>query len=82
MAEGLVEKGVCASDARVSYAVLTDDGFGRCHAALGVHSEVLDRLVGARVSEEELDQLTELLERIAGGVEGEPCRPGSPAGQD
>jgi DNA-binding MarR family transcriptional regulator len=78
MAEGLVEKGDCGEDARVSYAKLTDKGFDRCVAAVPVYDAAVDALLVGRLSEDELEHLTDLLERLAGGVEGEPCEPGTP----
>jgi MarR family transcriptional regulator, 2-MHQ and catechol-resistance regulon repressor len=67
---GLVEKAECASDRRVSYAVLTDDGMTRLKAAGRSHDAVIEELVGARLAEPELKTLTEILERLP-SVEGE-----------
>jgi DNA-binding MarR family transcriptional regulator len=77
MAEGLVEKGECAADARVSYAKLTDKGFELCLAAVPAYDAAVDGVLSGRLSNDELEQLTDLLERLAGGVEGEPCSPGT-----
>jgi DNA-binding MarR family transcriptional regulator len=77
MADGLVEKGDCAEDARVSYARLTDKGFERCRAAAPIYDAAVDGVLTGRLSEEELETLTDLLERLAGGVDGEPCEPGT-----
>src|SRR5919204_1520762 len=43
---GLVEKGSCAKDARVTYAVLTDDGMRKLRDCAPVHQAEIDRLVG------------------------------------
>jgi DNA-binding MarR family transcriptional regulator len=67
---GLVEKAECASDRRVSYAVLTDDGMTRLRAAGRSHDEVIEELVGARLAGPELKTLTEILERLP-AVEGD-----------
>ena len=67
---GLVEKAECASDRRVSYAVLTDDGMGRLKAAGRSHDAVIEELVGARLGEPELKTLAEILERLP-SVEGD-----------
>jgi DNA-binding MarR family transcriptional regulator len=73
----LVEKGICDSDARISYAVLTEKGLGSLTNAMPIHIAAIDRLLGERLSEEELEQLSGLLERLAGGIDDEPCEPGS-----
>ena len=67
---GLVEKAECASDRRVSYAVLTDDGMSRLKAAGRSHDAVIEELVGARLAGPELKTLTEILERLP-AVEGD-----------
>jgi DNA-binding MarR family transcriptional regulator len=81
MAEGLVERGDCGEDARVSYAKLTDKGFDRCVAAVPIYDAAVDRVLTGRLSDDELETLTDLLERLAGGVEGEPCEAGTPEEQ-
>lgn len=72
----LVAKGTCESDARISYAVLTDRGLECLKEATPIHFAAVDRLLGERLSEAELEQLSGLLERAAGGIEDEPCEPG------
>jgi DNA-binding MarR family transcriptional regulator len=74
--EQFVEKATCDSDARISYAVLTDKGLECLKDAQPLHFEAIDRVLGARLSDEELDQLSGLLERAAGGIEDEPCEAG------
>jgi MarR family 2-MHQ and catechol resistance regulon transcriptional repressor len=69
-AAGLVEKAECASDRRVTYAVLTDDGMSRLKAAGRSHDAVIEQLVGARLAKPELKTLTEILERLP-SVEGD-----------
>src|SRR5437867_5188054 len=64
-AAGLVEKGQCASDARVTYAVLTEKGRERLHAASKSHLAAVRRTLEARFSDEELATLAELLARLA-----------------
>lgn len=75
-AAGMVEKRACVDDARVIYAVLTDDGMKRFKEVTPRHYEAVERLLCARLSDEELEQLAGLLDRLAGGIEGEPCEPG------
>jgi DNA-binding MarR family transcriptional regulator len=77
MADDLVERGDCGEDARVSYAKLTDKGFELCAAAVPVYDAAVDGVLAGRLSDDELEQLTDLLERLAGGVDGEPCSPGT-----
>jgi DNA-binding MarR family transcriptional regulator len=67
-AAGLVEKGTCSSDARVTYAVLTDDGMRRLKGAGRSHNAVIEQMVGARLGRRELETLTEILERLPGAA--------------
>jgi len=61
---GLVAKKPCASDARVTYAVLTDDGVRKVEEARQSHHADIDELFGAALSAKERDQLAELLARL------------------
>lgn len=70
---GVVEKRACEEDARVSYAALTDEGMTVIQQAMPEHYDVLDELMKLRLSEAEVEQLSDLLERLAGGVGEEPC---------
>ena len=62
---GLVEKAVCASDGRVSYAVLTDAGRRKLEQASSSHLTAIDELFEA-YSSDELATLAELLARLPG----------------
>jgi DNA-binding MarR family transcriptional regulator len=62
--QGFVGKGECATDARVSYAILTDAGMAKLKDAWTAHVDAVDRRVGAALSEEEIQTLTDLLERL------------------
>ncbi len=74
---GYVCKGSCASDARVTYAVLTDTGRQKLEEASGSHLAGVAELFGQRFSEEELATLADLLGRLPGaGGEGASCSPG------
>lgn len=64
-ATGLVEKGACAKDARVTYAVLTDTGMQKLRDCAPVHQAEIDRVLGERLSDEEVEQLGELLGRLS-----------------
>jgi DNA-binding MarR family transcriptional regulator len=61
---GLVEKANCASDARVSYAKLTDAGRRKLRAAAVTHLRGVDELFTGRYSGSELDTLAQLLARL------------------
>ena len=61
---GLVAKRSCETDARVSYAVLTDEGLGKVEAARQSHQADVDELFGAALSVTEREQLAELLARL------------------
>jgi DNA-binding MarR family transcriptional regulator len=61
---GWVEKDSCASDGRVSYAVLTDAGMKKISAARKTHHADIDALFGGKFSEDEVATLDELLGRL------------------
>ena len=66
-AAGFVEKGVCASDGRVVYAVLTAAGRDKLETAACSHVRAIAELFETRYTEEELATLAELLGRLPGG---------------
>jgi DNA-binding MarR family transcriptional regulator len=74
---GFVDKGTCASDARVTYAVLTDAGRAKVQEASGSHLDAVRALFEERFSRDELETLSELLGRLpgAGGANAEACTP-------
>jgi len=67
---GYVCKETCKSDARVSYAKLTDDGFAKLRDAGETHLRGVDELFLSRYSGDELATLAELLSRLP--VTGKP----------
>jgi DNA-binding MarR family transcriptional regulator len=71
---GYVERGECETDARVSYARLTDAGRIKLRAAAKTHLAGVDRVFLDRFSEEERGVLAQLLGRLAGD-DGLPCEP-------
>jgi DNA-binding MarR family transcriptional regulator len=71
--QGLVGKGACKSDARVSYAVLTDAGLSKLREAAPEHIEDIDRRLGAALSEQEMKTLSDLLGRLS--ESNENCSP-------
>ncbi len=63
--QGLVGKGACKEDARVSYAVLTEAGVTKLkECAPGHIADIEERL--AVLDEEEMETLAELLGRLGG----------------
>lgn len=74
---GLVEKASCASDARVTYAVLTDKGRAALDCAAADHFAAIGELFHERYTPEELEQLALLLGRLpeSGAEDGSSCSP-------
>jgi DNA-binding MarR family transcriptional regulator len=75
MAAGLVARASCPSDARVSYAVLTDAGRELFAAAVETNDRTCRELIGQHLSPVELAQLSTLLGRLptVGQVDGSAC---------
>ncbi len=71
---GLVERGACASDRRVVYAVLTERGLQKLREASTSHVAQIDELFAAHFGEEELEAVGNLLSRI-GGEDPRDCEP-------
>ena len=71
--QGLVGKGECKEDARVSYAILTDDGLEKLRDAAPGHIEDIDRRLSSVLSEDEIRTLNDLLTRIS--VPSDSCAP-------
>jgi DNA-binding MarR family transcriptional regulator len=63
--QGLVGKGECKSDARVSYAILTDAGLAKLREAAPGHIGDIERRLAAVLSEDEMKKLSELLGRLS-----------------
>ncbi len=63
-AAGLVAKRSCETDARVTYAVLTDDGLRRFEQAKASHVRAVRTLFGERLDDDELRTLADLLGRL------------------
>lgn len=61
---GYVAKGKCSTDARVTYAVLTDEGRDKLRAASRTHHASVRALLTERFTQQELGQLAELLGRL------------------
>jgi DNA-binding MarR family transcriptional regulator len=72
-AGGLVAKERCASDARVTYAVLTKAGARKIEDARDSHLADIEELFGSRFSPEEREQLADLLGRLPLAHTSEAC---------
>jgi DNA-binding MarR family transcriptional regulator len=70
---GLIERVACKSDARVSYARLTDLGYERLRQAGCTHIRSIERLFLEHFSPEEIEQLASLLSRLPGAGPGGDC---------
>jgi DNA-binding MarR family transcriptional regulator len=70
---GLIERVSCESDARISYARLTDAGYAKLRQAGCTHVASIQRLFLAHFSPEELGQLAGLLARLPGAHRGGSC---------
>jgi DNA-binding MarR family transcriptional regulator len=64
--DGLVAREECASDRRVSYAVLTKAGRTKQRAASKSHTRQIRELMGRHYGEDDLVQLAALLDRLPG----------------
>jgi DNA-binding MarR family transcriptional regulator len=70
---GWVEKRSCATDARVTYAHLTDAGTAKFETAQAGHLADVEELFGSRYTPEERDQLAELLGRLPLAETSDAC---------
>jgi len=73
---GKVAKERCDSDARVTYAVLTDEGVASFQAAQKTHLADIDELFASQFDERERVALAELLGRLPLAPVGEACKGG------
>ena len=71
---GLVAKATCDSDARVTYAVLTDGGYEKLREASKTHVADIEAAF-ARFDDEELETLASLLGRLTEENVDENCEP-------
>jgi DNA-binding MarR family transcriptional regulator len=73
---GYVERAACESDRRVVYAVLTDEGLAKLHAASETHVAQIEAYFSSRLDEAELGTLAALLGRVDAGDPAD-CAPPS-----
>jgi DNA-binding MarR family transcriptional regulator len=75
--QNCVQKKSCKSDARVTYAALTETGRKKLKKASSTHLAGIDALFEERFTDRELETLVDLLGRLpgAGGVTGTDCTP-------
>jgi DNA-binding MarR family transcriptional regulator len=71
--EGWVDRANCANDRRVTYAVLTDEGYLKLREASKSHVADIRAFFETRYSNEELDQLASLLGRLPAEAPGLDC---------
>lgn len=73
---GYVERASCESDARVTYAQLTEAGEQKLHEAAESHVAGIHEFFRGRFSKDELEALGALLERLPQDASEEPdCTP-------
>lgn len=70
---GLIERVACPSDARISYARLTEAGYRKLRDAGCTHIAGIQRLFLERFTPQEIDQLASLLGRLPGAGTGGSC---------
>jgi len=72
---GYVDRASCASDRRVTYAVLTESGLAKLREASKSHVADIREIFETRFNAKELDQLVALLDRLplAADAAGETC---------
>jgi DNA-binding MarR family transcriptional regulator len=75
-ASGLVERTTCPTDLRVAYAQLTDKGRETLAEASCGHTSSIRSLFEEYLSQDEIEQLTEMLARLPGVDHGDDaCAP-------
>jgi DNA-binding MarR family transcriptional regulator len=69
---GWVRRDSCPTDRRGAFAVLTDEGFGQLAAAAPQHVEGVRRHLFDQLGPEQVDQLGQIFQAVAGGLSAEP----------
>ena len=70
---GLIERVACPSDARVSYAELTERGYEKLREAGCTHIASVRRLFVEYYTDGEIEQLASLLSRLPGASQAGAC---------
>jgi DNA-binding MarR family transcriptional regulator len=73
VAGGLIERVSCRTDARVSYAQLTDAGYEKLRQAGRTHVASIREMFLEHFTPEEIEQLASLLSRLPGGGGSGAC---------
>lgn len=73
---GWIERVSCSSDARISYARLTDVGYHKLREAGCTHIRSIQRLFLEHFTSQEIDQLASLLSRLPGAGTAGSCTVG------
>ena len=68
-----MEKRSCESDARVTYARLTDAGLAKYKAARKTHLADIEETFGSRYTPKELERVSALLGRLLDSDEAPAC---------
>jgi DNA-binding MarR family transcriptional regulator len=74
---GLVAKATCPGDLRVTYAELTDAGMAKLEAASCGHVASVRALFEEHLAEDEIEQLSRVLERLPGALADDGVCPGA-----
>jgi DNA-binding MarR family transcriptional regulator len=72
---GYVRRATSDQDARVSYAVLTDEGYEKLRSAAPAHVGSIREIFGEHFSRDELETLRELLGRLPADPARPECEP-------
>jgi DNA-binding MarR family transcriptional regulator len=72
---GYVSRGTSQEDGRVSYAVLTDEGYEKLRSAAPTHVGSIREIFGEHFSDDELETLAELLGRLPSDPARAECEP-------
>jgi DNA-binding MarR family transcriptional regulator len=81
VAEDLVERAACPSDARGTYTVLTAAGQRRLREAAPTHLRGIGEYVAGPLSEQELETLRALLRKLLEAAGGDPSPPAGGCGK-
>ena len=79
VADGLIERSTCSTDARGAEAVLTRAGLERLRAAAGTHLRGIDRYFVSALTTDELNTISRTMrsvsDRAGGASSSEACEP-------